>query len=140
VAEQRRALAAAAREKKAAKARSAALTPYEPGEAADDGRVGDEKLSNREVIEWVWEHLGEVRCPKAPNRKARELWRYAKRNRDGFLDKYVPMLLKGEKADTDEEQERKRDRSYVACMDRLERFLAETTNVVPAGPQGSAGQ
>ena len=94
VREERRKLAAAARAKKAAKA---VVEPV----SADE--VGDQKLSNREVIEWVWEHLGEARCPPAPNRKARELWRYAKKNRDGFLDKYVPLLMRAEKDEKEPE-------------------------------------
>jgi hypothetical protein len=33
------------------------------------------------------------------------LWRYAKKNRDGFLDKYVPLLILGEKALDDGKKE-----------------------------------
>jgi len=94
VREQRRKLAAAARARKAAKARSPRSAPSDEESAVDVvDDVGDQKLSYREVIEWVWDRLSEARCPPAPNRKARELWRYAKRNRDGFLDKYVPLLM-----------------------------------------------
>jgi len=65
-------------------------SPDSDGAALDGEKevgVGEQRLSNREIIEWVREHLGEARCPPAPNRKARELRRYAKKNRDGFLDK-----------------------------------------------------
>jgi hypothetical protein len=55
VREQRRKQAALARARKAAKACSVA----EP-DAAD--AVGDQKLSYREVIEWVWDHLGAASC------------------------------------------------------------------------------
>src|SRR5262249_49584659 len=67
--------------------------------AREEPTVGAEKLTYRELIEWVWEHLHEEMCPAAPNRKARELWRYAHKNPDGFLDKYVPMLMRGDEAD-----------------------------------------
>jgi hypothetical protein len=79
-----------------------------PAAAAEDSAVGDQKLSYRQVIEWVWEHLHEKKCLAAPNRKARELWRYAHKNPDGFLDKYVPMLMRGEKA-LDEGNEEEED-------------------------------
>jgi hypothetical protein len=69
------------------------------GSAVEQAAVGTEKLTYRELIEWVWEHLAEKTCPAAPNRKARELWRYAKKNPDGFLDKYVPMLMRGDAGD-----------------------------------------
>jgi hypothetical protein len=141
VAAQRRAHAARIRAKKAKQqaARAAAglpLVPAAEGEAFPEDN-GQESL--REAVRLVLAHLGEPRW-KPPTRLSRAFWQYAKENQNGFMDKYVPMLLKGEKADKDEEQERKRDRSYVVCTDRLERFLAETTNVVQAGPQGSAGQ
>jgi hypothetical protein len=96
---QRQKLAAAARETKAAKAQGLAGSPESDDGAALDVGVGERKLSYQELIEWVWEHLGEARCPPAPNRKAQELWRYAKKNRDGFLDKYVPLLIKKEHLD-----------------------------------------
>jgi hypothetical protein len=100
----------------------------------DDGQE-----SLREAVRLVLAHLGEPRW-KPPTRLSRAFWQYAKENQNGFMDKYVPMLLKGEKTDMDEERERKRDRSYAAVLDRLERFLAETTLVVETGPQGAAGQ
>jgi hypothetical protein len=93
IAAERRERAAAARAKKAQKARAEA----EAG-AGTGGEVGEEQLSIREIIKWVWEHLGEAKCPRAPNRQARELWRFAKENRDEFLKQYVPLLLRGEAA------------------------------------------
>jgi hypothetical protein len=103
VAAQRRELAAAARAKKAANAQGVldafggTSSGQRGADAGEEVVVGDEKMSMREVVEWVWEYMGEARFPMAPNRKAQELWRYAKKNRDSFLDKYVPMLLRTEK-------------------------------------------
>jgi hypothetical protein len=71
-----------------------------PPPTVDDGEptaAGDDVLRYREIIEWVWDNLGEKRCPPAPNRKARELWKYAKANPNGFLDKYVPLLVARDK-------------------------------------------
>ena len=73
-------------------------SPINADASIEHAPVGEEKLPYREIIEWVWEHLHEE-CPAAPNRKARELWRYAKKNPDGFLDKYVPMLMRGDGGD-----------------------------------------
>jgi hypothetical protein len=145
VREERRKLAAVARAKKAAKAR---LASGEPGgladgtaaDDADDGIVGDQKLSYREVIEWVWDSLSKARCPPAPSRKARELWRYAKRNRDWFLDKYVPMLIRREKDEKKEPTEQEREK--VAIGDARKRVLEFLTPAFagpahfPSGPSG----
>ena len=74
VREQRRNLAAAARAKKVAKSRSAGPARPDEGsavEAVDD--VGDQELSYREVIEWVWERSSRFRRPRARAREpARE--------------------------------------------------------------------
>jgi hypothetical protein len=74
------------------------------------------------TAEWVWENLGEARCPPAPNRKARELWRYAKRNRDGFLDKYVPLLVR---AENDDPQGRDGEEGEDNFLDTCDRMLNE---------------
>jgi len=115
VRKRRQAGAAKARAKKAAKTAEAAAH-----QAVEQAAVGEQKLSNQEVIEWVWEHLGEARCPPAPNRKARELWRYAKQNRDGFLDKYVPLLLRAEKNEETAKAEKEQgEEEYKKILDDM---------------------
>jgi hypothetical protein len=127
VAAKRREHAARIRARKAEMAQSASPGGPSDGTANDGNEVGEQKLTNQEVIEWVWEHLGEARCPPAPNRKARELWRYAKKNRDGFLDKYLPIMLRGEIASDKGKKEPERTVETVIGpeMGKLEKWLEE---------------
>jgi hypothetical protein len=79
--------------------------------------------SYRKIVEWVWAHLHWERCPPTGDGRARVLWKYAKENTGDFMDKYVPMLMKGEKP----EEEKNTVRAVLGdTLERLEAFLNET--------------
>jgi hypothetical protein len=118
----------------AAKARRAkAEAAAEP--SAEPTPAGDDVLRYREIIEWVWDNLGEKRCPPAPNRKARELWRYAKGNPDGFLDKYVPLLVARDK---EVEEQKEDDGGCEGSLALIDEFLAAYDKAHPnEGPKAA---
>src|SRR5215831_12565658 len=57
----------------------------------DDGQA-----TIQEAVRWVLAHVGDAGA-KTPTRLARAIQRYAKKNEQGFMDKYVPVLMKSEK-------------------------------------------
>jgi hypothetical protein len=79
------------------------VIPREPGAAGkgcprpreEPGKKG--RLSHRKVLEWVWEHMADPKPPRAPNGKAQALLEFAKGDPNAFLEKYVPLLVRGSK-------------------------------------------
>ena len=68
----------------------------ESGGEAESLPEDDGQASIREAVRWVLAHLGD-RAEKPPTRLARAIQKYARKNEQGFMDKYVPVLLRGEK-------------------------------------------
>src|SRR5215831_3559696 len=68
----------------------------ESGGEAESLPEDDGQASIREAVRWVLTNLGDGKA-RPPSRLARSIQRYAKENEQGFMDKYVPVLMRGEK-------------------------------------------
>ncbi len=82
----------------------------------------DQQRSYRETVDLVWRNLSSASFPPAADGRAKELWKWARKNRGEFLSKYVPMLMKNEKV------EEERDEGGEASMDLINEWLKQYKN------------
>jgi hypothetical protein len=63
----------------------------------------------RERIQWVLDHLRQKKLAEVPDEATWALWEHANKDRQSFMDKYVPMLARAEQAEADKRSERQED-------------------------------
>ncbi len=67
-----------------------------PPETVDGSdRYSDQESTNRDIAQLVWEHLDADSLPAGAGR-ASSLWEWARKNKDEFFSKFVPMLIRTE--------------------------------------------
>jgi hypothetical protein len=72
-------------------------------------RVLGTPLPWRERIQWVLDHLRQKKLADVPDEATWALWEHANKDRQSFMDKYVPMLARAEQAEADKRSERQED-------------------------------
>jgi len=91
-----------------------------------------ERATVLEVIDWVMRNLGEDKCPIGADGKAKLLWRFGKDDPQGFMNTYLPMLLKAEQAKKKAEVV---DHAAKTSIELLEQWLE---NFWKANPEGDS--
>jgi hypothetical protein len=97
--------------------------------AKAEPRILGQVLPWRERIQWVLDHLRLQRLEEVPDEATLALWEHARKDRQSFMDKYVPMLARAEQGEADkwnqQEDDPGGDLARKHAEDWIERWRAK---------------